>query len=88
MSKFAIRHIVTLNYTADDWELFTSEPGAEAAAMALNAKFEELVNNGGDRDTVRKGMSKLMAQYSDLGAQDSEPVWFLHDLLDKVFKKC
>jgi hypothetical protein len=41
--------------TADDWQLYDL-PSREDAAMALNRRFEELVNKGATRSEVRNAM--------------------------------
>jgi hypothetical protein len=87
MEKVLIRKIVNvqLNYDADDWDLFTSVPNVELAALALNRAFEEAVNSGKTRAEVTRIMDRQMDQYSHFGARDSEPIWVLDRLLDKTF---
>lgn len=73
-----------LNMTAEDWELY-DEQGADDAAKALNQTFMDSVNAGKDRREVESDMQKVMHQYADLGADDSEPYYHLQDLLDRAF---
>ena len=55
----------------------------EDAAIALNQRFEELVNKGATRSEVRNGM--CLSDYANLGAADTEGRYFVEDLLDKTF---
>lgn len=83
MKKFIIKQ-VSVNLTARNWELYNGK-GAENAAQKLNRKFEELVAAGKDRYEIRKEMGSLMHKLSKYGACDSEPIYKLELLLDKVF---
>ena len=73
---------ITVHATAGDWQLYDL-PGREDAAIALNQRFEELVNNGATRSEVRNGMR--LRDYANLGAADSEGRYFVEDLLDRTF---
>jgi len=73
---------ITVHATADDWQLYDL-PGREAAAIALNRRFEKLVNKGAKRSEVRNGMR--LSDYANLGAADTEGRYFVEDLLDKTF---
>ena len=55
----------------------------EDAAIALNQRFEELVNKGAKRSEVRNGMR--LSDYANLGAADTEVRYFVEDLLDRTF---
>ena len=70
---------ITVHATADDWQLYDL-PGREDAAIALNQRFEELVNKGAKRSDVRNGMR--LSDYANLGAGDTEVRYFVVDLLD------
>lgn len=67
--------------TADDWDLYSEKPGAEAAAERLGAKLEELVlvarkaNNCtlDEAVRIRDLMYAEMDQYEGIGARDTEP---------------
>ena len=73
---------ITVHATADDWQLYDL-PGREDAAIALNQRFEELVNKGAKRSEVRNGMR--LSDYANLGAADTEVRYFVEDLLDRTF---
>jgi hypothetical protein len=73
---------ISVHATADDWHLYDL-PGRENAAIALNQRFEELVNKGATRSQVRNGM--CLSDYTNLGAAGTETRHFVEDLLDKTF---
>ena len=73
---------ISVHATADDWQLYDL-PGREDAAIALNQRFEELVNKGAKRSEVRNGMR--LSDYANLGAVDTEVRYFVEDLLDRTF---
>jgi hypothetical protein len=73
---------ITVHATADDWQLYDL-PGREDAAIALNQRFEELVNKGATRSEVRNRM--CLRDYANLGAADTEVRYFVEDLLDRTF---
>ena len=74
--------IITVHATADDWQLYDL-PGREDAAIALNQRFEELVNKGATRSEVRNCMR--LSDYANLGAADTEVRYFVEDLLGRTF---
>ena len=73
---------ITVHATADDWQLYDL-PGRDDAAIALNQRFEELVNKGATRSEVLNGMR--LSDYANLGATDTEVRYFVEDLLDRTF---
>jgi len=76
------RITITVHATADDWQLYDL-PGREDAAIALNQRFEELVNKWAKRSDVRNGMR--LSDYANLGAADTEGRCFVEALLDRTF---
>jgi hypothetical protein len=77
---------VTIDASADDWELYDGS-GRENAAIALNEHFMLLVNKGCACDEVERGMLPKLEEYSELGAFDSEGIRFLELLLKMTFGK-
>jgi hypothetical protein len=73
---------ITVHATADDWQLYDL-PGRKDVAIALNQRFEKLVNKGATRSEVRNGMR--LSDYAKLGAADTEVRYFVEDLLDRTF---
>lgn len=84
MSKLTIRKNVSLDYDEDDWDLYNMRD-SDLIAKILNKTFEEAVNTGLDRRETEIKMHKVMGQYSNYGAYDSEPVRALDRLLEKVY---
>ena len=74
---------ITVYATTDDWQLY-DPPGRDDAAIALNQRFEALVNKGATRSEVRNGM--CLSDYANLGATDTEVRYFVEDLLDRTFR--
>ena len=81
--------VVTLQLTADDWQLYTVSKPAECAEAAahLNQEIKTAINEGLNRDVVRSIAQTVMRKYADLGATDTEPRNVLEDVLDAVFGK-
>ena len=67
---------------ADDWGLY-GLPSGEDAAIALNQRFEELVNKGATRSEVRNSMR--LGDYASFGAAGIEVRYFVEALLDRIF---
>ena len=74
---------IAVHATADDWQLYDL-PGREDAAIALNQRFEQLVNKGATRSEVR---NVRLSDYANVGAADTEGRYFVEALLDKTFEK-
>ena len=75
---------ISLNASVDDWELFDM-PGSEDAVAHINRTIVEAVEAGDDRREVNSKALRVMRLYSDLGATDSEPIWYLEHILNKIF---
>ncbi len=75
--------------SADQWELYTTIPGraldCELAAHAINKAIEDAFNGHETRIGVEKIALETMRKYSDLGAMDSEPIWVLARILEKLY---
>lgn len=87
MKNLEITRVVKIKalFTADQWQLYTSSMDCGNAADILNLTLNYHVNQGHDRKTVESEMYKVMNQYSKYGATDSEPIWFLQDVLDRIY---
>ena len=77
----------TVHITADEWELYTSHPGAREAAREINSAIEAGFDDYNNRnlEAVRAAALKVMRKHVDLGALDSEPIWKLEQVLAKLF---
>lgn len=78
-------HIISLNWSADDWDMYEMEESA-IAAHALNECIVGLVNMGSGRLTVEKEACRIMQRYAHCGANDSEPHRMLSRLLEELYK--
>jgi hypothetical protein len=47
----------------------------------------EAVNSGADRRGSESAALNVMGQYADLGAMDSEPLWRLGEVLDRLYDR-
>jgi hypothetical protein len=81
----SITEVVSLDWDAERWELYTGHSLAEVAARQLNRAFIQAVRDGPDRNATRKVMHLMMARYASVGAADTEPRGHLEDLLDAVY---
>ena len=76
---------VTCMFAWDQWQLFALENVSEVAED-LNFQLEVFVNTGYSKNDVRKYMHGIMASYSDYGACDTEPMSFLEEVLNEIFR--
>ena len=73
-------------FSAEDWQLYTASMKCTRVANSLNKSLKTLVNNGNTREYVYDSMITIMAHYSNYGAYDTEPIWFLDCVLNQVYK--
>jgi len=78
-------HRTSINLTGEQWDLFTHSMDTTKAAEALNNAVEENVNNGLSREEVEVAVEKIMDQYAQYGARDTEPRAVLNQLLDELY---
>lgn len=78
--------ITSIDLTAEDWDLFSSDD-AEQFAHRLNDALMACVNTGCDRETTTAQMRDLMCTPEGfaVGAGDSEPDYVLDDILNKIY---
>lgn len=82
--KIEIKSTLTLNLSADDWQLYGLE-GREEIAQKLNRELEERINKAASRSEFSYG--DLLSKYSDYGASDSEGFAMVEYLLSKVYRQ-
>ena len=79
---------VTINYTADDWELYTTSEFAatcEGTAKELNARLETVLEDGEDSWlSLYRMCDNVLAGFRKQGANDTEPRRVLVELLRKL----
>jgi hypothetical protein len=69
---------VKLSLTAIQWQLYDT-PGAKAAARSMNSRIAKALNVGDD-----KAAFKVLKDYAEFGACDSEPQYVLNYIMDKM----
>jgi hypothetical protein len=75
-------------FSAGEWQLNTASRDCKPAADALNKALRLAVNtDGSTKDTAQEYMMSIMRQFAEYGAYDSEPIWFLRDVLTQVYKR-
>jgi len=79
-----IRREAVVDVSADDWDLY-DRPGRLDAAGAINRAIEQAVAEGALRRAAEMAALAVMRQHEDLGATDSEPLWRLQNVLDKLY---
>ena len=86
MRNLEIRKNVQVNFTPEQWELYTESMDCSPAVEVLNQLLENLVNEGvHDKKTVMEKMLQAMSAYSNYGAYDSEPIYFLESVVRKIY---
>lgn len=85
MNNLKVTKRIYCNFTAEQWELYTESMDCTQAAMALNSALEQCFNEGMSKQDTLSWMLKLMDKYKEAGASDSEPVWFLEDVLSELY---
>jgi hypothetical protein len=81
--------VVTANFSADQWGLLTysfPRDEIENVADALNNALQDYVNNDYTKKETLEGMHKVLSQYSNYGAFDSEVRGFLDVVLEEIYK--
>lgn len=76
---------VVINRSADSWELYSSMPGAENAAIRINREIEKLARKGLTRDEFTSRINKTFDEYSGFGANDSEPQYHLSRIINQLY---
>jgi hypothetical protein len=96
MQTFLVSVPMSIPYTANEWELYSSMEGSEDVAKTLaDTVASELSYLSGRLLTMPKeqwdkaigesesAMHKRLCQYSKYGAADSEPIWHLESIYRK-----
>ena len=77
---------VAVNWTAEDWDLYTDMKGVGEIAASLNRTLTDAVNRGESRESVVALMDREMRSFREFGANDTEPVYNLYRLLDFIYE--
>jgi len=85
MNNLKIRKKIQVDFTPDQWDLYTELMDCQPAVDVLNQSLEDLVNLGKDKNTVMDKMMEKMKEFSQYGAYDSEPIYFLQCALEEIY---
>jgi hypothetical protein len=87
MMTLTITRTARVQLSADEWQLYSSQPDCDLAATALNHAAEVAI---GSSDSIDEAMNKWMPYaraHREFGATDSEPYWVAIDLFRRAFKE-
>ena len=89
MINLEVTRKITVDFTAEQWGLYTSNyKEAYAAAKDLNHSLEVLFNNvDNTKAFVLMQMMNELKRYRKLGGADSEPMWFLERVVNELYGK-
>lgn len=80
-----IKFLVDLNYTANDWQLYSSKEGCKSAAEEMNNELELCLAEGAETWLeLYRSCHNVLACYRRFGACDTEPRGVLIDLLREL----
>lgn len=80
-----LKFVVEVNYTANDWQLYTSKEGVVGVTKALNCDIEEALAIGAETWLeIYRNCHNALARYREFGACDTEPRGVLIDLLREL----
>lgn len=86
--KIWLQFHVKINYSADDWQLFTTGKYAEnceAIAKAINEQLEQnLMDGEASWLALYRLCDNTMAEFREYGASDTEPRGVLVDMLRRL----
>ena len=85
MKNVMITKHITLNLTAEQWDLYTSMENIEYVAKDLNTHISDIFNSN-DGPTAFVKATHILDLYSEFGAADTEPYAVLRELHDYFFK--
>lgn len=85
MKNLNMRVHIEPTFTAEEWQLFTASMDCAKVAEKLNYELKIVVNGGNERFQVEKHMEQWMRKFAEYGAYDSEPIWFLQQVLDEIY---
>jgi hypothetical protein len=83
-AKLSVRPTLQLSLTARDWDLYSSMPGVEDAAVQLNRLVEHAVNTSPRREVAAVRISEALVKFDEFGATDTEP----RQVALSILKRC
>ncbi len=90
MINLEVTRKITVDFTAEQWGLYThpNYKEAYAAAKDLNESLEVLFNDvNNSKAYVLMQMMNELKRYRKLGGADSEPMWFLERVVNELYGK-
>jgi hypothetical protein len=85
MRNLTVTKQIKVNFTAEQWDLFTHEKDCTNAANDLNLALELAFNEGLTKSEVFDRVYKVMKANAEYGAADSEPIYLLEKALNELF---
>lgn len=82
--SITLRPHADIAMTKEDWHLYDVKD-ADIAAISLNAGAEEAINTSVDRMQAYHRLSRLIWNFREYGAADSEGYAIVDALLNKAF---
>lgn len=85
MQNLTVQHKIKVEFTPEQWQLFTTRRGCKRVTKTLNTTLTRLVNSRKECFEVYRDMLGVMAKYHEYGAVDTEPVMFLEQALNTIY---
>lgn len=85
MRNVTVTRKVSLSLTAEEWQLYTDKPRVKTVARSINNEIASCINTHPSRSEARFFARKVLNEYSEFGANDSEPWGVLEDILMEVY---
>lgn len=82
--SITLRPHADIAMTKEDWHLYNVE-NSDLAAISLNAGAEEIISTSVDRMQATHRFTRLLMNFREYGAADSEGYAIVDALLDKAF---
>lgn len=85
MRNLTVTKRIKVNFTAEQWDLYTHERDCTNAVRDLNFTLERYFNEGLPKSEVYDKVYEAMKRNSAYGACDSEPIYFLDRVLKELY---
>lgn len=85
MRNLTVTKQIKVNFTAEQWDLYTYDRDCTNAANDLNLALELAFNEGLTKSEVYDRVCKVMKSNAEYGAADSEPLYLLEKALDELY---
>lgn len=85
MIGVTITRKVSLDLTAEQWQLYSSKPRVKTVARSMNREIETICNATISASEARWAAEKVLDKYREYGTADTEPCGVLRDILARVY---